>query len=94
MSKKIAVQKELYSLRSQLSSIGYDISDIEDNENVEAIIYMTDGYDIPYENQMISMADGEDMDNHQAAILINATGKTVDDIDNIISNRIYSPLFE
>lgn len=93
MSKKIAVQKELYDIKSQLASLGYDIYDIEDNENVEAIIYMGDGSSIPYSNQMINMAHGDEIVDNQAAILINSMNKSVDEIKNVIDNRVYSPLF-
>lgn len=94
MSKKIAVQKDLYNIKTQLFDLGYEVSDIEENESVEAIVYIADGYNIPYNNQMINMADGEEMVENPGAILINASGKTVEDINNIITHRKYSSLFE
>ena len=94
MMKKVAVQKELTDIKYELSNLGYDVSDIEEGENVEAIVYLADGYNIPYDNQMVNMTEGDSMDNNQSAILINATGKSSYDINNIIKNRIYSPLFE
>lgn len=94
MPKKIAVQKELYDIKSSLTNSGFEIYDMEDGENVEAIVYMGDGYNIPYNNQLTSMSDGEDIDNNQAAILINANGRSIEEIKGIIDNRVYSPLFD
>lgn len=94
MSRRIAVQKELYDIKSSLINSGFEIYDMEDGENVEAIVYMGDGDDIPYNNQLISMSDGDNLDDNQAAILINANGRSVEEIENIINNRVYSPLFD
>lgn len=94
MSKKIAVQKELYDIRSNLTNLGFEISDMGEGENVEAIVYMGDGHNIPYNNEVISMTDGDNLDDNQSAILINANGKSIEEIKNIINNRVYSPLFD
>lgn len=94
MSRRIAIQKELYDIKSSLINSGFEIYDMEDGENVEAIVYMGDGDDIPYNNQLISMSDGDNLDDNQAAILINANGRSVEEIENIINNRVYSPLFD
>ncbi|SDY87856.1 Uncharacterised protein family (UPF0180) [Proteiniborus ethanoligenes] len=92
MGKKIAVQKGLSHIRKDLSKLGYEIVNINEGKAVEAVIYMADGYDIGYHSNLVSMNSGADM--NKGIILINAAGKTADEIDRIISNRIYSPLFE
>ena len=94
MSKKIAIQSGLENIKEKLIDLGYEVFDINERKSVEAIVYMADGYSIPYENQLINMAEGEEMVGGRGAILINATGKTIDDIDYIINNRVYSPLFK
>ncbi|WP_425448763.1 YkuS family protein [Dethiothermospora halolimnae] len=92
MHKKLAIQQGLDNIKEGLINRGYDVYDLDENQEVEAIIYMADGYNIPYENQMVSLRR-EDIGG-KSAILVNATGKTIDEIDNIIKNKVYSPLFE
>lgn len=94
MPKRIAVQNGLDNIRDGLNSLGYEIVEIDRSTGVEAVIYMADGYDINYHNQLVNMNEGEDITNNKGIMLINATGKTVEQIDSIINRRIYSPLFE
>lgn len=94
MKKKIVVQEGLNDIRNGLNRLGYEVVDINENNNVEAIVYMADGYDIDYHSNIVSMKSGIDMTNNKGTVLINATGKTIEEIDKIIDNRIYSPLFD
>ncbi|WP_069650885.1 YkuS family protein [Caloranaerobacter ferrireducens] len=94
MAKKIAIQKGLDDLKNSLKSKGYEVYDINENKEVEAIIYMADGYSIPYMDRFISMDAGFEIDRNKEVLLINATGKTLEEIEYIINNRLYSPLFE
>lgn len=94
MIKKIAIQEGLNDLKNSLESKGYEIYDINENKEVEAIIYMADGYNIPYMDRFINMNEGFDMNRNQEVLLINATGKTLEEIEYIINNKLYSPLFE
>lgn len=94
MHKRIAVQSGLDNIKSGLDGLGYEVVDINDSNSVEAVVYMADGYNINYHNQLVSMNEGEDISGNKGVMLINATGKTVEQIDYIINNRIYSPLFE
>lgn len=94
MPKKIAIQKGLENIKGRLESLGYEIVNINSGESADAIIYMADGHDISYYNQMINMDTGEDMSTNNGTLLINATGKTIEEIDYMINNRLYSPLFE
>lgn len=93
MKKRIVVQEDLYSIKNNLNNLGYEIVDINNND-VEAIIYMADGYNIEYHNNLANMNSGIDIANNKGAVLINATGKTTEEIDNIIKKKIYSPLFD
>lgn len=94
MVKRIAIQEGLDNIKNSLSSLGYEIVNIDDNSSVDAVIYMANGYDINYHNQLVNMNEGEAMANNRGVMLINATGKTIEEIDSIINNRLYSPLFE
>lgn len=93
MIKKIAIQRGLDSLKSQLIDLGYDVVDMEVGSNVEAIIYMSGEYETLYQNQIIDMISGEEVDINRGALLINANGKDASEIDTIIKNRIYERLF-
>ncbi len=94
MKKKIVVQEGLNDLRNSLNNLGYEVVDINENNNVEAIVYMADGYDIQYHDNLVNMDSGVDMTNSRGTILINATGKTAEEIDKVIKSRIYSHLFD
>ncbi|MFA5523824.1 MAG: YkuS family protein [Tissierellales bacterium] len=94
MEKKIIVQKGLNDLKNSLGNLGYEVVDINDSSTAQAIIYMADGYDIEYHNNLASMNIGVDISNNMGTILINAAGKTTEEIDNIIKKKIYSPLFD
>lgn len=92
MVKKIAIQKELIDLKKQLKLLGYDVVDIEDEERVDAIVYTYCGGEIPHINYTMKMDTSLNMDNYRGAILINAYDKTIEDIRNIIENKIYDSL--
>lgn len=92
MTKKIAVQKELIDLKEELKLLGYDVVDIEDGERVDAIVYIYSGGEIPHINYTMKMDTSLNMDNYKGAILINAYDKTIEDIRNIIENKIYDSL--
>lgn len=94
MKKKIVVQESLSDIKDGLNNLGYEVVDINENNAVEAIVYMADGYDVQYHNNLINMDSGIDMTNNKGTILINATGKTLEEIDKIIKCRVYSPLFD
>ena len=90
MKKNVLVQNDLNSIKSGLNNLGYNLVDMTERENVDAIVYMADGYDVEYYNQIMDV--GQSISSGKGIMLINATGKTVEDIDKIISNKTYSPL--
>jgi len=94
MRKKIIVQEELSNLREDLNNLGYEVVDINEAGNIDAIVYMADGYDIEYHNTLTNMNGGIDIASSSGTILINAAGKTTEEIDNIIKKKLYSPLFD
>lgn len=94
MTKRVAVQRGLNEIKNELINQGYEVFDIEEGQNVDAVVYMADGYNIPNYNQFINMNAGADMGGDKGIILINAKGKGIEDIRYAIENRVYSKLFE
>lgn len=92
MPKKIAIQNDLNNLKNDLISLGYEIGDVND-ESLDAILYEADGYDIAYHDLITSMTNEEGTQNRSGTLLINVTGKSLEEIDYIINHRTYSPLF-
>lgn len=92
MTKIVAVQNGLNDIKKELEDMGYIIVDM-DSEDAEAIIYMRPDKEIPYISSSINMNTKFDFERQSGAILINAEGRTIEDIDRIIKNRIYTPLF-
>lgn len=93
MTKKIAVQNGLDDIKKDLENLGYTIVDM-DSSDAEAIVYMrTEGEEIPYISSSVNMNTRFDIENQSSAILINAEGRSIEDIDEIIKKRRYTPLF-
>lgn len=90
MRKNILVQSELEDIKSGLNELGYSVVDMNSGTSVDAIVYMADGNDVGYHEKIMDV--GANMLSSSGAVLINATGKTVEDVDNMISNKVYSPL--
>lgn len=93
MPKRVGVQDDLIDISRELEERGYTITSM-DGEDLEAIVYLNHDGDIPYLSNAINMNMGFDVTFNKGTILINAQGRTVDEIENIIKNRIYSPLFK
>lgn len=91
MNKKIAIQEGLEEIKRGLISLGYEIGGIND-EDLSAILYKADGYDINYHNMIKNMVN-DNTEDRQGTLLINVTGKTLDEVDYIVNHRTYSPLF-
>ena len=91
MGKKVAVQDSLNEIKDELKRRGYNIISMEDGVEADAIVYMNEGNETPY----IGDYDyNDELDSYnKGAILINANNKSIDEIDKIIKNRIYTPLF-
>ncbi|AFS79861.1 hypothetical protein Curi_c28950 [Gottschalkia acidurici 9a] len=90
MKKNVLVQSDLENIKKGLNELGHSVVDMETGVDIDAIVYMADGANVNYHNQIMDV--GENILNNNGAILINATGKTIEDIDNMINNKVYSPL--
>ena len=93
MPRRIAVQEGLKNMKEELESLGYEVVDMN-HEGVEAVVYMADGSDISYYGQMFSMNQGMNIAGNRGTLLINGKGKSIEELDYMIRNRLYSPLFE
>ncbi|NBI08132.1 YkuS family protein [Senegalia massiliensis] len=87
--KRISIQDGLNELAYELKKRGYEIVD----HDSDAYIYMADGYDISNLTNMIDMNMGEDMNNSKGTLLINASNKNIDQIEQILNKGYYTPLF-
>jgi len=90
----IAIERGLENLKHQLESRGYECFYIGENRIADAILYK-DRVNQPYFDvnraSMTNITGSYDSHSH-GAILINAEDKNIDEITNILTNRIYSPL--
>ena len=84
--KRIAVQQGLEEIRKGLKNRGYEVVDYDDRGYIDAIVYKSIDSGMGNVN---NSADG----NIYGAILINATGKTMEEIEYIIETRRYGNLF-
>ncbi|WP_130805425.1 YkuS family protein [Senegalia massiliensis] len=87
--KRVSIQDGLNELAYELKKRGYEIVD----HDSDAYIYMADGYDISNLTNMIDMNMGEDMNNSKGILLINASNKNIDQIEQILNKGYYTPLF-
>ncbi len=94
--KVVAIEKELAHLKGILDSRGYKTVFPEDtNDPVYAFIYYEDSFNIDSMN-MNSYSNNVMISSSEygpGTLLINANGKSPDDIISILERRIYSPLF-
>ncbi|MBS4539289.1 YkuS family protein [Clostridium sp. D2Q-11] len=91
--KNVSVQNGLNELAQELSRRGYNIVDSEDSNSAEVYIYMADGYNVSSLTNMMDMDNGEPIENPKGTLLINATGKNIEQIEEIINKGYYTPLF-
>ncbi len=84
--KRIAVQQGLEEIKRELQNRGYEVVGYEDRGHIDAIVYRS------IDSSMENVNDSEDGNIH-GAILVNATNKTIDEIEHIIEIRRYGGLF-
>ncbi|MTI70377.1 MAG: hypothetical protein FH751_09030 [Firmicutes bacterium] len=87
MKKIIGIQQGLDDIKKGLISLGYDVIDLDDNNYMDVLVYKANGEDVSYSNMTNSL-------NSKGILLINATDKSIEDIDYMIKKRVYSPLFQ
>lgn len=93
MPKKVGVQEDLKDIKNELMKRGYIITSM-DGEDLDAVIYLNPKGEMPYLSNYINMNMGFNIVNEKSSLLINAEGKSIDEIEEIIRNRVYTPLFK
>jgi hypothetical protein len=90
----VAIQKGLDEIKRELSLRGYEVVDIESyNYPIDAMIYEGNSFQISHvsRNNMPEMIMGKRA--NYGVFIINSLGKSVDEIEDMLKTRYYSPLF-
>lgn len=90
----VAVQSGLEDIKNQLEKRGFDVVSIENyNYPVDAIIYKGNSFNISCvsRNNMPEFTMGKRA--QYGVFMINSQGKTIDEIEEMLKNRCYTPLF-
>lgn len=94
----IAIQRGLEGLKEKLEQRGYRVYyEDEYTHPVDAYIYnnhsniMDTDYD--FGSALTSSIEKRYNHNHRGVLLISAKNKNIEQIEQIINNRVYSPLF-
>lgn len=90
--KNIAVQEGLNELAEELIRKGYNIVDSSEANNSDAYIYMADGHNISNLTNIMDMNVGEPIENKKGTLLINATDKNINEIEEILNKGYYTSL--
>ena len=101
----VAVQKGMKTMMQQLRQRGYDVVTFgEYNYPIDAIVYAGQGLESSYikNNNVPNLAaemsieghgDRTNGDRSYGVLMVNASQKSIDEIDQILKNKVYSPLF-
>ena len=82
----VAVQKGLDNMKASLRELGHDVVDYGDYKYpVDAIVYMGGDGGFTMSTDISGPAMG--------VFLINAKGKTPQEVDAMLKRRLYTPLF-
>ncbi len=88
----IAIDENLHHIKTGLQQLGYSVVDLKENQLTDVIIYYRDSQSNIFggnlHNSFLSGLGAE-----SGTLLINGYGKTLEEIQEIIKNRSYSPLF-
>ncbi|HOA97753.1 YkuS family protein [Acetivibrio saccincola] len=90
----VAIQRGLEDIKNQLEQRGFDVVCIENyNYPVDAIIYKGNSFNISCvsRNNMPEFTMGKRA--QYGVFMINSQGKTIDEIEEMLKNRCYTPLF-
>lgn len=96
----VAVQKGMENIKEQLRERGYEVVTFgEYNYPIDAVVYAGYGIDTSYiKNNNIPNLTSEmsvvgRQDRNYGVLMVNATNKSIGEIEYILKNRVYSPLF-
>lgn len=90
----VAVQSGLDTIKEGLKQRGYEVVDLESyNYPIDAMIYVGNAFQVSHisRNNMPEATMGTR--GGYGVFMINATGKSLDQIEDMLKTRYYSPLF-
>lgn len=91
----IAVQKGLNAIGCALKDRGYEVVDAESYQYpIDAMVYEGNSFQISYisrNNMPVEMSTNSRA--NYGIFIINASGKSIDQIEDMLKTRYYSPLF-
>jgi hypothetical protein len=83
---KISIENDLSELKNSLIKQGFNIFDLSQGIISDVYIYSEQSLGLVNLYKNISSTD-------QGSLIINAQGKTIEEIIYTINNRVYTPLF-
>jgi len=93
----IAMESGLENISEQLRKKGYTIVSYPEYKGmVDAFIYKEDmisGINQYQNNMMTNALENNNTSESKGILIVNANNKNADQIEEILKNRIYSPLF-
>lgn len=90
----VAVQSGLENIKKELKKRGFEVVDLETyNYPIDAIVYEGNSFQISHisRNNMPEMNSG--LRANYGVFIINSLGKSIDEIEDMLESRYYSPLF-
>ncbi|HHV28890.1 YkuS family protein [Acetivibrio mesophilus] len=91
----VAVQSGLDILKQELKRRGFEVVDLETyNYPIDAIVYEGNSFQISHisRNNMPEMTTGQRA--NYGVFIVNAFGKSIGEIEDMLRTRYYSPLFD
>ncbi|MFZ5989785.1 MAG: YkuS family protein [Bacillota bacterium] len=90
----VAVQSGLDSIKKGLKERGFDVVELESyGYPIDAIVYEGNSFQISHvsSNNMPEMTMGKRV--NYGVFIVNSLGKSIDEIEDMLRTRYYSPLF-
>ncbi|NLM13227.1 MAG: hypothetical protein GX209_05735 [Epulopiscium sp.] len=94
----VAIARGLEGFKEKLEQRGYQVVyEDEYSYPVDAYIYINHPNWMEFSDEirpeLTSSIEKRSQHKHQGVLIINAQNKSIDEIEQILNNRVYSPLF-
>lgn len=83
---KISIEDQMNDLKKALTDMGYEVYSFSENVPSEAYIYSEKGTGLHNLNNLVNP-------DSNGSLLVDADGKSLNEIHYILSHRVYTPLF-
>jgi hypothetical protein len=95
LTSKVAVQKSLKHIIEGLRGLGYDVEqfDRQYRGDAQTIIYSAYSDNTTQSSNLECVTNNLFTNQSYGAFIVNGDGKDANQIDYVIKNRVYSPLF-